>query len=139
MKIFQNGIVIAWNILLFMPFLNSLVFSQEIKPIYMDHTKSFEKRVDDLLSRMTLEEKMSQLMSRTQADLTRLGIPGYEWSGQSVHCCESRYGGTVTTFPHAIAQASTWNRDLIYKVGKAVSDESRARMNYGYERAGLTF
>jgi beta-glucosidase len=105
----------------------------------MDHTKSFEARVDDLLSRMTLEEKLSQLMSRTPADLTRFGIPGYEWSGQSAHCCESRYGGTVTIFPHAIAQASTWNKELIYKVGTAISDESRSRLNHGYPRAGLTF
>ena len=106
---------------------------------YMDHTKSFEARVDDLLSRMTLEEKLSQMMSRTPADLTRFGIPGYEWSGQSAHCCESRYGGTVTIFPHAIAQASTWDKELILKVGTAISDESRARLNHGYPRAGLTF
>jgi beta-glucosidase len=111
----------------------------EKNPLYMDHTKSFEVRVDDLLSRMTLEEKISQMMSRTPADLTRFGIPGYEWSGQGATCCESRYGGTVTIFPHAIAQASTWNKELIYKVGTAISDESRARVNHGYPRAGLTF
>ncbi len=116
-------------------------FCQDIKknPFYMDHTRSFEERVDDLLSRMTLEEKISQMMSRTPADLTRFGIPGYEWSGQSAHCCESRYGGTVTIFPHAIAQASTWNKNLILQVGDAISSESRARLNHGYERAGLTF
>ena len=49
------------------------------------------------------------------------------------------YGGTVTIFPHAIAQASTWNKELIYKVGTAISDESRSRLNHGYPRAGLTF
>lgn len=116
-------------------------FCQDItkNPIYMDHTRSFEDRVDDLLSRMTLEEKTSQMMSRTPAELTRFGIPGYEWSGQSAHCCESRYGGTVTIFPHAIAQASTWNKNLILQVGDAISSESRARLNHGYERAGLTF
>jgi beta-glucosidase len=120
---------------------STLLFCQDVgkNPIYMDHTKSFEARVDDLLSRMTLEEKLSQMMSRTPADLTRFGIPGYEWSGQSAHCCESRYGGTVTIFPHAIAQASTWNKELIYKVGTAISDESRSRLNHGYQRAGLTF
>ena len=111
----------------------------EKSPIYMDHSKSFKARVDDLLSRMTLEEKLSQLMSRTPADLPRFGIPGYEWSGQSAHCCESRSGGTVTIFPHAIAQASTWNKKLIQRVGSAISDESRSRVNFGYPRAGLTF
>ena len=132
---------LSWIVLLFLGFSNALLLGQDVEknPLYMDHTQSFEVRTDDLLSRMTLEEKLSQMMSRTPADLTRFGIPGYEWSGQSAHCCESRYGGTVTIFPHAIAQASTWNKELIYKVGTAISDESRARVNHGYPRAGLTF
>ena len=107
--------------------------------LFLDHNRPYEERVDDLISQMTLEEKISQMMSRTPADLTRFGIPGYEWSGQSAHCCESRHGGTVTIFPHAIAQASTWNKELIYQVATAISDESRARYNHGYPRAGLTF
>jgi beta-glucosidase len=137
----KYSITLTWMTVLFLGFPTARGFCQEVEknPLYMDHTKSFEERVDDLLSRMTLEEKMSQMMSRTPADLIRFGIPGYEWSGQAAHCCESRYGGTVTIFPHAIAQAATWNKELIYKVGTAISDESRARFNYGYPRAGLTF
>jgi beta-glucosidase len=128
-------------VVLFLGFSTGTANCQEVEknPLFMDHTKSYKARVDDLVSRMTLEEKLSQLMSRTPADLPRFGISGYEWSGQGATCCESRYGGTVTVFPHAIAQASTWNKDLIHRVGTAISDESRARVNHGYERAGLTF
>jgi len=137
----KYSIVLIWIVLLAPGIFNvpALCQGTEKKAAYRDHTKSFEARVDDLLSRMTLEEKLSQMMSRTPADLTRFGIPGYEWSGQSAHCCESRYGGTVTIFPHAIAQSATWDKELILKVGTAISDESRARLNHGYPRAGLTF
>ena len=133
--------MIIFIILLFVFSLNVPAFSQNAKksPVYMDYNQPFEVRVDDLLSRMTLEEKLSQMMSRTPADLTRFGIPGYEWSGQSATCCESRYGGPVTTFSQPIAQASTWDKELIYKVGTVISDESRAQFNAGLPRAGLTF
>ena len=125
----------------FLLYINISAFSQGTKetPIYKDHTQTFEARVDDLLSRMTLEEKISQMSSRISQDLHRLGIKGYEWSGQSTHCCESRYGGPVTIFPHAISQASTWNPDIIYNMGVAISDESRAQYNAKFPRAGLTF
>ena len=109
------------------------------KPTYKDYSQSFEARVDDLLSRMTLEEKISQMSSRISQDLHRHGIKGYEWSGQGAISCESRYGGPVTNFPQSIAQASTWNRKIIYKVATAISDESRAQYNAKFPRAGLTF
>ena len=135
--LFNHGRSISIFILLF----SITVFAQtaDEKPIYKDHTQSFEARVDDLISRMTLEEKISQMSSRISQDLHRHGIKGYEWSGQGAMCCESRYGGPVTNFPHTISQASTWNREIILKVATAISDESRAQYNAKYPRAGLTF
>ena len=132
--------VFSWIVLLV--FMSSMVFSQKKKeklPVYKDHNQSFNVRVNDLLARMTLEEKISQMMSRTPADLTRFDIPGYEWSGQVGHCLQSRHGGASTIFPHGIAQASTWNRDLIYKVGTAISDESRAQFKQWLSKSGTYF
>ena len=75
MKI-KNSILI----LLFFFVQSISVYSQnvEVKPLYLDYQKPFKFRVDDLLSRMTLEEKLSQMMSRIPTELTRFGIPGYQ-------------------------------------------------------------
>lgn len=89
-------------IILSMIFLQGAVCAQDAEniPIYKDHTQSFEARVDDLLSRMTLEEKISQMSSRISQDLHRHGIKGYEWSGQNTHCIKVKKGeGVATIFP----------------------------------------
>ncbi|MCK5210864.1 MAG: hypothetical protein KAQ79_22695, partial [Cyclobacteriaceae bacterium] len=75
--------------------LSSFSQNSENTPIYKDHTQSFEARVDDLLSRMTLEEKISQMSSRISQDLHRHGIKGYEWSGQNTHCIKAKKGEGV--------------------------------------------
>ena len=108
-------------------------------PIYLDYNQSFKARVDDLLSRMTLEEKLSQMMTRIPADLKRFGIPGYQWGGEAGHCVLARSGDVATIFPQAIAQAATWNRQTVWEIANAMSDESRARANAGIPKAGLTF
>ena len=106
-------------------------------PLYLDPSRSFSVRVDDLLSRMTLEEKVSQMMSRSPRPLSRFAIPGYEWSGMSAHNTER--GEVNTVFPHAIAQAATWDPALAYRIGTALSDEARALFHSGHPRMGLTF
>ncbi len=113
--------------------------SEEI-PIYKDYTQSFEARVDDLLSKMTLEEKISQMSSRISQNLHRFDIKGYDWSGQNTHCIKVKKGeGVATIFPHAIAQASTWNKELIHNIASAISDEARAQYHMGNPKVGLTF
>ncbi len=107
-------------------------------PLYMDPSYSFEERTQDLLSRMTLEEKLSQMMSRTPAPLDRLGIPAYQWGGEPGHAVYARTG-VATIFPQAIAQAATWDEELILRVGDAISDEARARFHGKMYRTGLTF
>ncbi len=111
-------------------------------PPYRDLSAPFEKRADDLLSRMTLEEKVSQLTSDSPA-VERLGIPAYNWWNECLHGVAR--AGRATVFPEAIGLAATWDKDLIFRVATAISDEARAKHHefvrrgkrYIYE--GLTF
>lgn len=90
------------------------IFAQQVqeKPLYLDYTKPVKQRVDDLLSRMTLQEKLSQMMSRTLTDLPRLGIPGYQWGGEAGHCIIARAHDSATIFQVAIAgfKLGQWRR-----------------------------
>ncbi len=98
--------------------------------------------VDDLLSRMTLEEKVSQMMSASPA-IPRLGIPAYNWWNECLHGVAR--AGRATVFPQAIGLAATWDSDLILRVATAISDEARAKNNEFVRRGkrgiyqGLTF
>ncbi|MBY8985055.1 MAG: glycoside hydrolase family 3 C-terminal domain-containing protein [Candidatus Lokiarchaeota archaeon] len=117
--------------------------SNEEKPLYLDYNKSFEARVDDLVSRMTLEEKISQMFN-TAAEIPRLNIPEYNWWNECLHGI-LLVGDHATVFPQAIALAATWNVDLINEVANTISDEARAK-HHEYVRnnerglfKGLTF
>jgi beta-glucosidase len=93
-------------------------------PIYPDPTRPIEERVDDLVSRMTIEEKISQMGTDAPA-IERLGIPRYNWWNEALHGVAR--AGTATVFPQAIGLASTWNPDLIYRMAEVISDEGRAK------------
>jgi beta-glucosidase len=93
------------------------------RPDFMDDTKPIDQRIADLLSRMTLNEKISQMGSDAPA-IRRLGIPAYNYWSECLHGIA--WAGTTTVFPQAIGMASTWNPDLIHKVASAISDEARA-------------
>ena len=93
---------------------------------------SIEKRVDDLVSRMTVEEKISQLMDSSPA-IERLGIPEYNWWNESLHGVAR--AGFATVFPQSISIASSWDRQLILDVANAISDEARAK-HHEYLRRG---
>jgi beta-glucosidase len=98
-----------------------------------------EKRVADLLSRMTVEEKISQMVNAAPT-IERLGIPKYEWWNECVH---GVMGDKVTVFPQAIGLAATWNPDLLGRVATAISDEARAvyepNGSEKFGRGGLTY
>ena len=64
------------------------------KKIYQDPREPMERRVQDLLSRMTLAEKLSQMMSRTPTPLPRFGLEAYDWSGQACHSINAKTGKT---------------------------------------------
>ncbi|MBD3421740.1 MAG: glycoside hydrolase family 3 protein [Chitinivibrionales bacterium] len=98
--------------------------AQSDKPQYLDHTQPVDARVKDLIGRMTLAEKASQ-MANTSPAIARLGIPGYDWWSECLHGVAR--AGRATVFPQAIGLATTWNTDLMLDIATAISDEARAK------------
>ena len=82
------------------------------------------QRVDDLVSRMTLEEKISQL-GHTADAVPRLGIPAYDWWNEGLHGVAR--AGDATVFPQAIGIAATFNVPLVHDIAKVISTEFRAK------------
>lgn len=127
-------------ILCFLLFIADGTFAQS--PAYLNSTLPVEARVQDLLSRMTLEEKATQI-NNTSPAIERLQIPAYNWWNEALHGVAR--AGLATSFPQPIGLAATFNDKAIYKMGVMISDEARAKYNqfqregkYGlYE--GLTF
>ncbi|HMD71249.1 MAG TPA: glycoside hydrolase family 3 C-terminal domain-containing protein [Bryobacteraceae bacterium] len=111
-------------------------------PVYQNPDAAVERRVEDLLSRMTLEEKVSQLMNDSPA-IDRLGIPAYNWWNECLHGVAR--AGRATVFPEPIGLAATWDENLAFRVATAISDEARAKNNEFVRRGkrniyqGLTF
>ncbi|RDS84509.1 glucan 1,4-alpha-glucosidase [Dyella monticola] len=101
--------------------------------IYQDPTRSFQDRAADLVSRMTLEEKVSQ-MQNTAPAIPRLGIPAYDWWDEGLHGVAR--AGQATVFPQAIGLAATFDTTLMGQVATAISDEARAKYNE-FERRGM--
>ncbi|MCE5249542.1 glycoside hydrolase family 3 C-terminal domain-containing protein [bacterium] len=91
---------------------------------FNDPSLSLEKRAGDIVARMTIEEKVSQMMNNAPA-IDRLGIPAYDWWNECLHGVAR--AGRATVFPQAIGLAATWDTDLMYWVATATSDEARAK------------
>ena len=102
------------------------------EPLYRDTSKSFEERAADLVSRMTLEEKVSQVQNNA-AGIPRLDIPPYEWWNEALHGVAR--AGAATVFPQAIGLAATFDTNLMHEVATAISDEARAK-HREFERRG---
>lgn len=95
---------------------------------------TFLKRAKELVSRMTLEEKISQLRYNAPA-IERLGVPAYNWWNECLHGVARQ--GAATVFPQAIAMAASFNTRLMERVAVAISDEGRAKYNE-YKKFGYT-
>ena len=108
---------------------------QQKLPAYLDTSLSLEERVRDLISRMTLEEKVSQMLNECQA-IPRLGIPAYNYWSEGLHGVVGN--GRATVFPQAIGLAATWDTDLMFRVATAISDEGRAKYHTALQRQGYT-
>ena len=91
---------------------------------YQDISLSAEQRADDLLQRLTLEEKVS-LMQNASPAIPRLGIKPYEWWSEALHGIAR--AGRATVFPQSIGMAASFDDALLYEVFNAVSDEARAK------------
>jgi beta-glucosidase len=102
-------------------------------PDYLNPGLSFEERAEDLVSRLTLEEKAAQ-MSNDAPAIERLGVPAFNYQGEALHGIAEAAGGKympATSFPQSIAMGSTWNPSLMQRVAGAISDEGRAFYNMG--------
>lgn len=98
--------------------------ADEQKPPHLNPNLPIEVRVNDLVGRMTLDEKISQTLNNAPA-IERLGIPAYEWWNEALHGVAR--AGTATVFPQAIGLAAMWDDNHLFKVADAVSDEARAK------------
>jgi beta-glucosidase len=129
MKPYRSAIAITLLILFSLS--TSRSYTQTTPP-YKNPALPVEQRVDDLVSRMTLEEKVSQMMNGAAA-IDRLGIPDYEWWNEGLHGVAR--AGYATVFPQAIGLAATWNTDLMFQVADVISTEARAK-HQEFDRKG---
>lgn len=97
-----------------------------VEDIYENPDATIDNRVNNLLSLMSIYEKM-QLLYETAPAIPRLGITKYYHGNEALHGVVRP--GKFTVFPQAIGLAATWNPDLIFKVATAISDEARAKWN----------
>ena len=118
------------------------VFSQI--PAYKNTSLPIEQRVDDLVGRMTLEEKVGQMMNAAP-EIERLGIPAYNWWNECLHGVAR--AGKATVFPQAIGLAASFDKDAMLKTASIISDEGRAKYHHSVSQNsrvipqyyGLTF
>ncbi|MDF2269921.1 glycoside hydrolase family 3 C-terminal domain-containing protein [Streptomyces coacervatus] len=102
-------------------------------PPFRDPQLPFAKRIDDLLQRLTLDEKISFLHQFAPA-VGRLGIEAFRTGQEALHGVA--WMGPATVFPQAVGLGATWNTDLVRRIGEAVSKEARA-MHAQDDRVGL--
>lgn len=109
---------------------------------FQDPSLTVDQRVDDLVSRLTREEKVNQLFNQAPA-IQRLGIPAYNWWNEALHGVAR--AGKATVFTQAIGMAATFNGDLMFDISTIISDEARAKHNHFVQNGvhsiytGLTF
>src|SRR5580700_6598820 len=100
--------------------------------LYLDPAQPLDRRVNDLVSRMTLEEKISQLVNQSR-EIARLQVPAYDWWSEALHGVAGP--GVATVFPEPIGLAATFDPPLIHQMGEAIGTEGRAKYNIAL-RAG---
>lgn len=117
----KNGFLFFWILIMVCI---STACSQEV---YKNTRFSAEKRADDLLARLTLEEKV-MLMQDRNPRIERLGIKEYNWWNEALHGVAR--AGNATVFPQPIGMAASFDKNLLFDVFAAVSDEARAKHSY---------
>jgi beta-glucosidase len=137
------------NVKLLLAFLASVALcpalkAQETKVLlpFQNPELAIELRIDDLMSRLTLDEQIAFLMNNNPA-VPRLGIRPYDWWNEGAHGVSR--SGIATVFPQSIALAATFDSSLVRRVGSAIADEARAKYNIAQKMgnygpyAGLSF
>src|SRR5690606_3209513 len=114
----------------------------EQKPAYLDESLSFKERAKDLVSRMTLKEKISQMLHQAKP-IPHLGVPRYTWWNEALHGVAR--AGVATSFPQAIGMAAAFDTELIHEIADVIATEGRAKFNEFFRKGdydiykGLTF
>jgi beta-glucosidase len=107
--------------------------SDSAQLLFRDPDRPLEERIDDLLSRLTTEEKCALMLADSPA-VDRLGIPAYHWWNECLHGVAR--AGRATVYPQAIGMAATFDPDLMERIGEAIAEEGRAKYNAAV-KAGL--
>ena len=98
--------------------------AQSDKPVYLDPSQPTSARVDDLISKMTLEEKASQLVNQARA-IPHLQVPNYDWWSEALHGVAN--AGTATVFPEPVGLAATFDDSVIHEMAVVIGIEARAK------------
>jgi len=124
----KSGPVLSWIIICFLLLsrfpLNAQPEAAAVKFRFRDPGVPLSERVNDLVSRLSLKEKVLQMQNNAPA-IERLGIPAYNWWSECLHGVARN--GIATVFPQAIGMAATWNPELIFREADVVSTEARAK------------
>ncbi|UKT62972.1 glycoside hydrolase family 3 C-terminal domain-containing protein [Pedobacter mucosus] len=141
MNINKNSLIIIFA---FVCFIAKTTYSQNKNYPFQNTALSFEKRVDDIVSRLTLEEKVAQMLNSAPA-VKRLGIPAYDWWNEVLHGV-ARTPYKVTVYPQAIAMAASFDVNALFKMADFSALEGRAIYNKaildgkeGSKYVGLTY
>src|SRR5205807_6972360 len=116
--------------------------SENAPALYKNPNLAIERRAADLVSRMTLEEKVLQMQNNAPA-IPRLDVPAYEWWNEALHGVAR--AGQATVFPQAIGLAATFDVDLMHRIADTISTEARAKYHEAIRNdehrryQGLTF
>ena len=111
-------------------------------PIYQDPAQAMDRRIDDLIRRMSLREKLGQMINSAAA-IPRLRVPAYDYWNECLHGVAR--AGLATSFPQAIGMAATWNPALLHEIADAIATEARAKHHDAVRQGnfaryfGLTF
>jgi len=116
--------------------------SHDLMGPYLDAALAVDRRVDDLISRLSLAEKVGQMLHEAPA-IPRVGLPEYNWWNECLHGVGR--AGSATVFPQAIGMAASFDTALLHRVASAISDEARAKHHQAARQGnrgqyfGLTF
>ncbi|MBC7867598.1 MAG: glycoside hydrolase family 3 C-terminal domain-containing protein, partial [Gloeobacteraceae cyanobacterium ES-bin-316] len=110
-------------------FSGQVCIAQTKQPAYLNSSLPVSQRVDDVIGKLSLSQKIKLLMNKgTAIDSNGLKIPAYNWWNECLHGVAR--AGKATVFPQAIGLAATWDTVLMNKVANAISDEARAKHEY---------
>jgi beta-glucosidase len=115
---------LVWKLSAVLAFLLGACAAQTSNPVYLDPSQPIEVRVDDLIGKMTQEEKASQLVNQARA-IPRLNVPAYDWWSEALHGVAN--AGTATVFPEPVGLAATFDDPLIHEMAIVIGTEARAK------------